>query len=295
MINISICIPSYNQGHCIGESIESAMAQKYPHKEILVIDDLSKDNTVSVVKKYPVRLIENHENIGIGMNLVKLMEKAYAKYILYLCGDDVFVNDMVASDVVNIFDQNPSIGVIGRYYYQFIDGHKGAVMVIRDRNILTSSCNPSGMALRKSKYRASNKIFVEMPSIVAQALQRWRWTMMEYDTIAARVKPGSNTATKPWYYTESPLKNWIPLVGNTYCDCNFMSLIQLKNRAPQILWPEIKEYVRVNPSVLWNLKFILFSIISLALPGSILRPLSNFYRHRISRMFCRIIKRPYDE
>lgn len=289
---ITIGIPAYNAEKTIEESIKSALAQEYKNKEILVIDDCSTDRTVEIVKKYQhVRLLINEKNIGIGMNLARLMKKAHGEYIVYLCNDDVFTDSRVVGDIAHIFLRQPEVGVITRYFYQFIDGYPGAVNVCRDHNIITSSCNPSGMAFRKDYYyTGSNKIFVEMPSMVAQALKKWKWTNMEYDTIAVRLHPGGNTATKAWYYQGSMYQNWAELGVKDFTF--FEGFIQFKNRAPKKLMLEIKESIKANPDHLKNPAFWFYAIIAVLVPGWILRPLSYFYRHRIARRFVKIIRRP---
>lgn len=287
---ITICIPSFNQEKVIAESVESALSQKGKGIKVLVVDDASTDNTVQIVRQYPVGLVVNSCNLGIGRNLERCMSLADSHYIIYLCGDDQFTHPMVVSDYINQFRSNPKLGIIGRYYYQYMNGYDGAIMVCRDKNILTQSCNPSGMAFIKDKFMGSNKIFIECPSIVAQYLQKgYEWTMLEYDTVKARIHPGGNTATKEWYYTESPIKNWTDLVGRDFTF--YQGFIQLKNRAPKMLWGEICESVKINPKVLFQPLFWLYATIAVIVPRRYLIPLSNFYRHRITRRFVRIIER----
>ena len=118
----------------------------------------------------------------------------------------------------------------------------------------------------------------------------WRWTMFEYDTIRARIHPGGNTGTKTSYYTESPIKNWTDLVGK---DFKFnQGFVQLRNRAPKILLREIYLSVKINPWILADPGFWFYASIAVIFPGWILRPLSDFYRHYITRRSCRIIERP---
>ena len=294
---ITVAIPVFNNEKHIAEAIESALMQDYPLKEILVINDQSTDNTANLViekyvwKRKPVRLLYNEFNLGIGKNLEKLMTECKTKYILYLCADDVLTHPKVLSDVVRIFDDNPAIGVIGCYKYYFLDGHEGAIGVCRDNNILTSSCCPSGMAFRKMDIVGTNKIFVEMPSIVAQYLPKYRWTIMEYDTVACRYSPGVNTGTKSSYYTESPTQNWIDLLGQNYQD--FPVFITLKNRASfKMLMEEIWLHIRNDKFVMLKSGFWLHALIAIFLPSWILRNVSKFYRHRITRRNAKIIERP---
>ena len=288
---ITIGIPAFNQEKVIGESIESALEQRGRGIDILVVDDASTDGTVEVIKKYPVRLVQNEYNMGIGQNLKRLMRLARGHNIIYLCGDDLFTGPDVVSDYIKQFQGNPKLGIIGRYYYQFMNGHEGAVMVSCDENILTQACNPSGMAFKVDDFKATNKIFIECPSIVAQYLRKgYEWTMFRYDTVAARLHPGGNTATKESYYVGSMYENWRDLTGEPLKF--YHGYIQIKNRAPKKLWEEICQSLKGNMTALLNPIFWLYATIAITAPGCVLRPLSNFWRHRITRRFCRIIERP---
>lgn len=57
---ISVIIPCLNSEKTIDLCIRSLLQQEYPHEcfEIIIIDDGSKDRTVELIKKYPVKLIE---------------------------------------------------------------------------------------------------------------------------------------------------------------------------------------------------------------------------------------------
>lgn len=290
-IKLTIAIPCYNSSKTIRESIESAIRQEYPLKEILIIDDCSTDDTVKIALEYSVRVIVNTKNLGIGGNLTRCMQEAAGRYVLYLCGDDVFTNTLVASDVVRIFDTSPGIGVIDRYFYQFIDGYPGAVMVIREPNILLSSICPSGMAFRRrDNIVASSRIFIELPSMVAEYLKFTQWARLEYDTVAARLHPRGNTGCKPTYYKESPIQVLTDFYGKDFK--YHLNLVQLKNRAPKLLWREIWLTVKLRKKSLLEFDFWACAAIAVITPTFFLRKLSDFYRHRINRHRVSIIKRP---
>jgi cellulose synthase/poly-beta-1,6-N-acetylglucosamine synthase-like glycosyltransferase len=46
---VSVIIPAYNAAEFVVECLESVFAQSYPHWEILVVDDGSKDNTREIL------------------------------------------------------------------------------------------------------------------------------------------------------------------------------------------------------------------------------------------------------
>jgi len=298
---ISIIMPAYNCENLIAESIQSALDQDYPHKEIIVCDDGSIDDTIKVVEKFPVKLLKDSAHKGLGGNLSRLVKAARGEYIVILCHDDIFTHESVVSDMVKIFNKYHNVGVVGRYYYQYLNGYPGAVMTIRG-DIFVSSCQPSGIGFRKEAIAGefTNKLFIEVPEMVKRVTAAgWGWRMMEYDTIAARLHPGlkGNAATQPSYYKtdppESPILNWFSILGEPLC--LYTGFIQLKNRAPWLLFDEIKILVKLKPKVLLNPGFWFCVSVAIIVPGCVLRRLSNFYRHRITRHFCKIIERPICE
>jgi glycosyltransferase involved in cell wall biosynthesis len=298
MSKVSIVMPVYNQAEIVGESIQSALNQDYPDKEIIVIDDCSKDDTFLEVLNWPsVKAYRNDKNAGLGGNLNECIKKSSGEYIIILCGDDVFTHKSVVSDMVKVFENNRKVGVVGRYYYQYFDGIPGAVMTIRG-DILTSSCQPSGVGFRRKAMAKefTNELFIEIPAMVKSILARgWDYHIIKYDTIAARLHSGpkSNAATNPGYYKttpqQSPTLNWHKVLGEPIG--MYMGFIQIKNRAPFLLHSEIRETIKLNPKCLLNLGFWFCASIALIVPGWILRRLSNFYRHRITRRFVRVIER----
>ena len=303
MVTVSIIIPTYNQEKLIGESIWSAINQDYQDKEIVVIDDCSQDNTYEICNSFGtfVKLSKNETNLGLAGNLNECIKKATGEYIVILCGDDIFTHKSVISDMVKIFEANPQVGVIGRYYYQYLDGYKGAVMTIRG-DIFTSSCQPSGIGFRRSALQGEfeNKILVEIPLMIKKLIDiGWDWEIIKYDTIAARLHFGKsgNAAIMSSYYksfpNQSPTLNWYEVLGKPIG--MYMGFIQIKNRARWLLVDEIKQTIKLNPKCLLNIGFWFCAIIAFVVPSFILKHLSNFYRHRITRKFVKVIERREDD
>jgi glycosyltransferase involved in cell wall biosynthesis len=61
---VSVVIPCYKLAHFLGETIESVLRQSYPHREIIVVDDGSPDNTAEVSARYPEVRYIRQENQG---------------------------------------------------------------------------------------------------------------------------------------------------------------------------------------------------------------------------------------
>lgn len=86
---ISILIPCYNAERWVGEAIESALAQTYPHTEVIVWDDGSTDKSPKIIASYEPQ-IEWHQasNQGGAAARNRLLEQASGSWIQYLDADD---------------------------------------------------------------------------------------------------------------------------------------------------------------------------------------------------------------
>src|SRR5262249_39287292 len=87
----SICIPNFNYGRYIGETIQSVLDQTYTNFEIIVADNASTDNSVEVVEPFKdkrIRLIRNNLNIGFSPNLQRATMFARNSFLNVLSSDD---------------------------------------------------------------------------------------------------------------------------------------------------------------------------------------------------------------
>ena len=105
---VTIYIPAYNVEKYIAESIESALAQDYPHIEVCVHDDGSTDGTLQVIKalaeQHPTIRFSSAENAGIGAASNRAINLGTGELILQLDGDDVLDPNAVTALVTAISD-----------------------------------------------------------------------------------------------------------------------------------------------------------------------------------------------
>ena len=86
---VSTVITSYNKGPYLAEAIDSALAQDYPHREILVIDDGSTDHTPEVAGAYEDRIrYIRQENRGPSGAKNRGIIEVRGEFIAFLDGDD---------------------------------------------------------------------------------------------------------------------------------------------------------------------------------------------------------------
>src|SRR5688572_26119372 len=94
---VSILIPAYNAQEWVAETIASALAQTWPRKEIIVVDDGSKDNTLDVVRRYAskdVRVV-SQENQGAAAARNTAFSHSQGDYIQWLDADDLLAADKI--------------------------------------------------------------------------------------------------------------------------------------------------------------------------------------------------------
>ncbi|MBL7860703.1 MAG: glycosyltransferase family 2 protein [Cyclobacteriaceae bacterium] len=88
----SICIPNYNYEGYLGATIESVLAQTYPHFEIIVVDNASTDKSFEVASSYQdarIRVYRNTYNVGFAPNLQIATGYATKDFINLLSSDDI--------------------------------------------------------------------------------------------------------------------------------------------------------------------------------------------------------------
>lgn len=92
---VSIAMASYNGSKYITEQLDTILNQTYQNIEIVIVDDCSKDDTVSIIKnwqaKYPrIKLFENVENLGVTKTFEKAISLSSGYFIAISDQDDIW-------------------------------------------------------------------------------------------------------------------------------------------------------------------------------------------------------------
>jgi len=103
---ISAIIPIYNGGKYLHYSLRSIQNQKMKDLEIIILDDCSTDNSLTIIEKYMkederIRLIKNTENRKILYSKSFSVLNSKGKYIILLDQDDIFIRDDVFDILYN--------------------------------------------------------------------------------------------------------------------------------------------------------------------------------------------------
>lgn len=121
---VSILIPVYNAEKWIRDTIESALNQTWPKKEIIIIDDGSTDHTAQILKNYESNFVKviTQENMGGPAARNKALFHAQGDFIQWLDHDDLLAPDKIFIQLRNEkYDGNPRVllsGSFGTFYYR---------------------------------------------------------------------------------------------------------------------------------------------------------------------------------
>lgn len=99
---LSIITVCFNAEKFIESTIQSVLAQTYPHIEYIIIDGASRDNTMKVVEQYRSRIatVVSEKDKGLYDAMNKGMRLATGDYLLFLNADDMLADDQVISNML---------------------------------------------------------------------------------------------------------------------------------------------------------------------------------------------------
>ena len=146
-IKISVVIPVYNCEKTIKAAVRSIQNQNMGDIEIILVNDFSKDNSLSIIKELMkedprIKLINNEKNMGALYSRNIGILEAKGKYVMNLDNDDMFMDSDVFDTVLNEAEQGnfdiigfgaidgPSYDcLISQMYEDYFHNHKDGLIV----------------------------------------------------------------------------------------------------------------------------------------------------------------------
>src|SRR5215467_2152228 len=110
---VSVTIVTYNSGRFIKRCLESVLAQRYPHKEIVIIDNASTDGTTDILEQFEdrCRIYYNQENIGFAAAQNQAIALANSDWVLTLNPDVLLLPSFIQS-LVDAGQSDSRIGTV---------------------------------------------------------------------------------------------------------------------------------------------------------------------------------------
>ncbi len=145
---VSILIPAFNAQHWIADTVQSALAQTWPRKEIIVVDDGSADGTLEVARAFEgnqLRVV-TQPNQGAAATRNRAFTLSRGDYIQWLDADDLLGPDKVAQQMKVAEKANDPLTLLSSPWAYFRFRPAKAKFV---PNALCADLSPTEWMLRK--------------------------------------------------------------------------------------------------------------------------------------------------
>ena len=210
-IKFSIIVPNYNNGEWINRTIESVLKQTYDNWEMYIIDDMSTDNSIEVIKSYKddrITLIENEIKLYNGgsrnVGILKAKKSNPDGYLIFIDSDDWLANDKVL-EILNNFIEDEDLITLDYQYY--MDG----------------KIQPAG----KCSYKNKDDLFMTIGAMCAV------WCKCFKVSIAPLFEFNTLMEDRNYHYRLiNRIKTYANLgqVTHTWNKCNYKSVTSLKEQ-----------------------------------------------------------------
>lgn len=177
---LSIACITYNHEAFIADAIEGFLLQITDFDyEILIGEDCSTDNTMSIIEaykeKYPekIKVITSMHNVGFRQNITRLLEQAQGKYVAICEGDDYWIDSHKLQLQVDYMESHTECsytyhgtrymdGNTGRFMHEFRSYQKDCISPIEDIIIHGGGFVPSASVVyRKSCWQEVPKSYIQ--------------------------------------------------------------------------------------------------------------------------------------
>jgi glycosyltransferase involved in cell wall biosynthesis len=107
---VSILIPAYNAEKWLSETVHSALAQSWDNKEIIMVDDGSKDGTLALARTFESDIVRvfTQENKGAAATRNTAFSHSRGAYIQWLDADDLLAPDKISRQMETLAEVQDS-------------------------------------------------------------------------------------------------------------------------------------------------------------------------------------------
>jgi glycosyltransferase involved in cell wall biosynthesis len=144
---VSIITPSFNCEKFIAETIVSVQNQTYKNWELIIVDDCSTDNSITIINEFlkkdnRIKLIKLEVNSGPAIARNKGIELSKGKYIAFLDGDDRWLTEKLELQLN--FMESKQIPLSFTSYFSVNEGNENLKLIrakkqVTYRKLLTNN------------------------------------------------------------------------------------------------------------------------------------------------------------
>lgn len=161
MISFSACMASYNGAKYIEAQIRSIIDELGVHDELIIVDDKSTDETISIIKKFQdsrVRVYRNEKNLGAVQSFSKAISLAKNEIIILCDQDDIWISGRATKMIDALSNSNALVASSNSIFINQFDA-------------------PSNFHFPRLLERTSKKHLYNIASIFAGKAGYWGCTM----------------------------------------------------------------------------------------------------------------------
>ncbi len=114
---VSILVPVYNSEKYLRQCLDSIVNQTYKDLQVVIVDDGSKDNSLSICREYADKYefieVYHQGNAGVASARNALLDKARGDYTIFIDSDDWIELDMIEGLLHYIAEHDFDIAICG--------------------------------------------------------------------------------------------------------------------------------------------------------------------------------------
>lgn len=135
----SVIIPNYNNGIWLRDCIDSVLFQTFQDFELILVDDVSTDNSVEIMNEYAqeyknIKVIVNDtKKYNQGSRNVGIDARSDSEYTVYIDSDDMLNNENVLQDIHDLIISNNYPDCV-RLSYQAIRGNDKIPVILKEKS-----------------------------------------------------------------------------------------------------------------------------------------------------------------
>jgi glycosyltransferase involved in cell wall biosynthesis len=121
---ITVITVNRNNAEALEKTVQSVIAQTYPHVQYIVIDGASTDGSIGVIKKYESNITDwlSEKDTGIYNAMNKGAERADGEWICFLNCGDAFVDNRTVQQIVDNIQPSEMDIIYGNILVEQPDG-----------------------------------------------------------------------------------------------------------------------------------------------------------------------------
>ena len=243
---VSILIVTYNSEKFIKKTLMSCINQDYKNKEILILDNNSRDSTKKILKEYSkknkfIKVFYNNKNLGPYAGLNYLIKKSHGGFIAIQDHDDIWLPTKITKQIKFLLKHPNYVGVGTNAYTYF---EKNEIFLAKDRSGITNCVVHTSLLFRNIKVMYKIEEALTDEYFQKQILSRMGkiYCLKEFLTIRRIRGDGKNLSSSRFRLTFDKIRSFYRTNGLNLSSIIYLTEILISPHIPAKLPWFVKKY-----------------------------------------------------